>query len=128
MLFRSMRVKKDRRAFRKKSSIEWADMYYGILSKDHEWSPLQRCEVFKAMSRRGSGGKFIPIVLPAEVQPVWRGWCCLIADFFLVFAIFAVSMFELLVVVSLPVIVVAGGARYILLVQDFYKDINGEAL
>lgn len=122
-----MRVRKARRAFRKRSSIVWADMYYGILSKDYEWSPLQRCEVFKALSRGEPDGKYIPVVCPEEVQPVWR-WHLSIADCTLLFARVVVSMAELALVVSLPVLVVVGGTRFLLFAQTYYKDIDGEAL
>ncbi|KFY36389.1 hypothetical protein V494_05046 [Pseudogymnoascus sp. VKM F-4513 (FW-928)] len=79
----AMGIKRDSQRFRKRSSLVWADMSYGILSTDHEWSPLQRI---------------------------------------------AISILELATIVSLPVLVVAGGTRFLLLVQDLYKDINGEAL
>ena len=121
-----MRVKNARRAFRKRSSIVWDDLYYGILNKDYEWSPLQRCEVFKAMSRGERDGEYIPVVCP-EVQPVWR-WHLSTADCILLFARVVVSMFELAIIVSLPALVVVGGTRFILLIQAFHKDIDGKAL
>ncbi|KFZ08111.1 hypothetical protein V502_09538 [Pseudogymnoascus sp. VKM F-4520 (FW-2644)] len=121
-----MRVKNARRAFRKRSSVVWDDLYYGILSKDYEWSPLQRCEVFKALSRGERDGEYIPVVCP-EVQPVWR-WNLSMADCIVLFARVIVSMLELAIIVSLPALVVVGGTRFILLSRSFYKDIDGKAL
>lgn len=77
------------------------------------------------MSRGERDGDYIPIVCSKEVQPVWS-WHLSIADCILLFARVVVSMVELAIIVSLPVLVVVGGPRFILLIQTYYKDIDGE--
>ncbi|ELR10337.1 hypothetical protein VC83_07935 [Pseudogymnoascus destructans] len=117
-----MLVQKDRRPFRERSTIVWADMRYGILSTDHGWSPIRRFGVFELMSRRELDEEDIPLDYPAEVQREWT------ANFMFVLARAVIYMLDLLVFVSISVLVVAGGTRFISLVQGFYRDINRETV
>lgn len=119
-----MLVKTDRWAFHERSTIVWADLRYGILSIDHDWSPIRRFGVFNTMARRESDEEYSPLDYSAEVQRA----CRLIANFMFVLARAIIYMLDLLVFVSISFLVVAGGTRFISFVQEFYWDINGEAL
>jgi hypothetical protein len=119
-----MIVKTDRWAFHERSTIVWADLRYGILSIDHDWSPIRRFGVFNTMSRRESDEEYSPLDYSAEVQRA----CRLIANFMFVLVRAIIYMLDLLVFVSISFLVVAGGTRFISLVREFYWDINGEAL
>lgn len=112
--YESMREKKERRKFHEWSSNVWADIHYGILNEEYEWSPLQRCEMFRDLRRRRQDGKLIPAILPPEVQSAWT-WYRLMAGLFVLFS----------AIVFLPVLAVVG---IISLVHAFYRDIDGEVL
>ncbi|KFZ00840.1 hypothetical protein V501_10418 [Pseudogymnoascus sp. VKM F-4519 (FW-2642)] len=123
-----MLVKNDRRPFCKRSTIVWADLRYGILGKEEDaWSPIRRFGIFKKMSRRIPDEELILSDCVTELQRAWN-WYFFIASFMFVLPRAIIYMLDLLVFVCLSVLVVAGVTRFIPLVQEFYRDINWEAL
>lgn len=123
-----MLVKNDRRPFRKRSTIVWADLRYGILGKEEDgWSPIRRFGVFKKMSHRIPDEELILSDCVTELQRAWN-WYFFIASLMFVLPRAIIYMVDLLVFVCLSVLVVAGVTRFIALVQEFYRDINWEAL
>ncbi|KFY02750.1 hypothetical protein O988_01942 [Pseudogymnoascus sp. VKM F-3808] len=129
---RRRREKKDKSAESKRSTIVWADLYYGIIDERYEtpMSALRRTKEYQAVMEQGPDGRYRPKIRRqlAEAHPVRKKWYRSLADYVLLLARIIISMLELAIVVSLPVLVVTGGSRCKSLAQAFYEDINGEAL
>ncbi|KFX93017.1 hypothetical protein V490_05035 [Pseudogymnoascus sp. VKM F-3557] len=129
---RRRREKKDKSAESKRTTIVWADLYYGIIDESYEtpMSALRRTKEYQAVMEQGPDGRYRPKIRRqlSQAQPVRKKWYRSLADFILLFTKIIISMLELAIVVSLPVLVVTGGSRCISLAQDFYEDINREAL
>ncbi|OBT88840.1 hypothetical protein VE02_03176 [Pseudogymnoascus sp. 03VT05] len=96
----SMWVRGTRWPFYKMSTIVWADLRCGILSFEHEWSPIRRFGVFETMPRREPDEEDPPLYFAAEVQRAWN-WYCFLANYMFVLARAVIYMLDLLVFVSL---------------------------